>query len=83
MKRLDYCAFSKDHKCIKWIDYQILLQEIEEAESLCQGNWIEIEKQYNYILELQAILVAKHLKKVFDKYKKSIENALNICITSL
>ncbi len=53
---LDYCAFSKDHKCIKWIDYQILLQEIEEAESLCQGNWIEIEKQYNYILELQAIL---------------------------
>nr|WP_248405940.1 mobility-associated LCxxNW protein [Butyrivibrio fibrisolvens] len=38
------------------MDYQILLQEIEEAETLCQGNWIEIEKQYNYILELQAIL---------------------------
>ncbi|WP_026661378.1 mobility-associated LCxxNW protein [Butyrivibrio sp. AC2005] len=53
---LDYCAFSKDHKCIKWEDYQITLQEIEEADSLCHGNWIEIEKQYNYILELQAIL---------------------------
>ena len=53
---LDYCAFSKDHKCIKWEDYQILLQEIEEADSLCHGNWIEIEKQYNYIRELQAIL---------------------------
>ncbi|WP_022760460.1 MULTISPECIES: mobility-associated LCxxNW protein [unclassified Butyrivibrio] len=53
---LDYCAFSKDHKCIKWEDYQIMLQEIEEADSLCHGNWIEIEKQYNYILELQAIL---------------------------
>ena len=53
---LDYCAFSKDHKCIKWDDYQILLQEIEEADSLCHGNWIEIEKQYNYILELQKIL---------------------------
>lgn len=52
----DYCAFSKDHKCIKWEDYQIMLQEIEEADSLCHGNWIEIEKQYNYILELQAIL---------------------------
>ena len=53
---LDYCAFSKDHKCIKWEDYQIMLQEIEEADSLCYGNWIEIEKQYNYILELQKIL---------------------------
>lgn len=53
---LDYCAFSKDHKCIKWQDYQIMLQEIEEADSLCHGNWIEIEKQYNYILELQKIL---------------------------
>lgn len=52
----DYCAFSKDHKCIKWDDYQILLQEIEEADSLCHGNWIEIEKQYNYIRELQSIL---------------------------
>ena len=52
----DYCAFSRDHKCIKWEDYQIMLQEIEEADSLCHGNWIEIEKQYNYILELQKIL---------------------------
>ena len=52
----DYCAFNKDHKCIKWEDYQIMLQEIEEADSLCHGNWIEIEKQYNYILELQKIL---------------------------
>lgn len=52
----DYCAFSKDHKCIKWEDYQIMLQEIEEADSLCHGNWIEIEKQYSYILELQKIL---------------------------
>jgi hypothetical protein len=53
---LDYCAFSKDHKCIKWEDYQIMMQEIEEADELCHGNWIEIEKQYNYILELQKIL---------------------------
>ena len=35
----DYCAFSKDHKCIKWEDYQIMLQEIEEADSLCHGNY--------------------------------------------
>ena len=53
---LNYCAFSKDHKCIKWEDYQLMMQEIEEADELCHGNWIEIEKQYNYILELQKIL---------------------------
>ena len=33
-----------------------MMQEIEEADELCHGNWIEIEKQYNYILELQKIL---------------------------
>ena len=33
-----------------------MVQAIEEADSLCHGNWIEIEKLYNYILELQKIL---------------------------
>ena len=42
---LNYCAFSKDHKCIKWEDFQLMMQEIEEADELCHGNWIEIEKQ--------------------------------------
>lgn len=41
---LNYCAFIKDHKCIKWEDYQLMMQEIEEADELCHGNWIEIEK---------------------------------------
>lgn len=30
----NYCAFSKDHTCIKWTDYKITRQELEEAESV-------------------------------------------------
>ena len=38
----NYCAFSKDHKCILWLDYEITRQELEECHTLCHGNWIEI-----------------------------------------
>ena len=37
----DYCAFSKDHKCIQWTDYEITRNELEEANELCHGNWID------------------------------------------
>lgn len=57
----NYCAFSKNHKCIKWIDYEITRQELEEADELCHGNWIEIEKKNNYIHILQTILEANHI----------------------
>ncbi len=39
----NYCAFSKDHSCIKWMDYELTRQELEEADELCHGNWIEIQ----------------------------------------
>ena len=26
----NYCAFSRDHKCILWLDYEITRQELEE-----------------------------------------------------
>ena len=52
----DYCAFSKNHKCIKWSDYELTRFELEEADELCHGNWIEIEHQRDYINRLQDIL---------------------------
>lgn len=52
----NYCAFSNDGKCIKWMDYQLTRQELEEADELCHGNWIEIQRQRKYIELLQAIL---------------------------
>ena len=38
----NYCAFSKNHKCLNWTDYELTRYELEEAGSLCQANWIEI-----------------------------------------
>lgn len=52
----NYCAFSKDHTCIKWIDYQITRQELEEADVLCHGNYIEIQRKNDYIDRLKSIL---------------------------
>ena len=52
----DYCAFSKDHHCIKYEDYEATRFELEEVDELCHGNWIEIERQYKYIQTLQKIL---------------------------
>ena len=37
-------------------DYELTRYELEEANSLCHGNWIEIERQYKYIQTLQKIL---------------------------
>ena len=45
----DYCAFSKDHKCLKWEDYELTRHELEEADRLCHSNWIEIQRLYVYI----------------------------------
>ncbi len=52
----DYCAFSKDHKCIKFADYELTRHELEEADELCHGNWIEIQHLRDYIAHLQALL---------------------------
>ena len=41
----NYCAFCKNHTCLKWLDYVITRQELEEADSLCHGNWIEIQRK--------------------------------------
>lgn len=57
----NYCAFSQNHKCMKWMDYMLTLQELEEADSLCQGNWIEIQRKTKYIQTLQTILDNNHI----------------------
>ena len=52
----NYCAFSKDHHCIKWQDYVSARLELEECDELCHGNWIEIERKNKYIQQLQELL---------------------------
>ncbi len=53
---IDYCAFSKDHKCLKWTDYQRTLFELEEADETCHGNWIEIQHLRSRIDQLEHLL---------------------------
>lgn len=52
----NYCAFSKNNKCLKWMDYEITGHELEEADDLYRGNWIEIQRKNKYIQMLRAIL---------------------------
>lgn len=52
----DYCAFSKDHKCLKWMDYELTRFELEEADELCHGNWIEIQRLRKHIDLLEKLL---------------------------
>ena len=52
----NYCAFSKNHKCMNWTDYITQRYELEEANTLCHDNWIEIERKNEYIQQLQALL---------------------------
>lgn len=57
----NYCAFSQDHKCLKWEDYELTRHELEEADRLCHDNWIEIQRLYAHIDELRAILEKNHI----------------------
>ena len=52
----NHCAFSKNHSCPLWTDYELTCYELEEANSLSHSNWIEIERQYKYIQTLQILL---------------------------
>lgn len=63
----NYCAFSKNHKCIKWTDYELIRHELEEADELCHGNWIEIQHLQNNIDRLQALL-AEHGIEIPPEY---------------
>ena len=52
----NYCAFSKNHKCLNWTDYELTRYELKKADYLCQANWIEKKKKNEYIQLLQALL---------------------------
>lgn len=43
-------------KRMKWMDYELTRQELEEADALCHGNWIEIQQLYKRIDKLESLL---------------------------
>ena len=52
----NYCAFSKKHNCLKWMDYELTRMELKEADYLCHENWIEIQRLYKRIDILETLL---------------------------
>ena len=52
----NYCVFSRNPTCIKWLDYKITHEQLEEADELCHGNWIDIQKMRSYTDQHQALL---------------------------
>ncbi len=52
----DYCAFSANHNCLLWMEYELQQAALEEAHELCHGNWIEIQRKERYIEALQQLL---------------------------
>lgn len=52
----DYCAFSKDHSCLKWSDYELTRYELAEADELCHGNWIEIQRLQDRVNQLEQLI---------------------------
>lgn len=37
----NYYAFSKNNKCLKWMDSEITQHELEAADELCHENGID------------------------------------------
>lgn len=63
----NYCAFSKNHKCLKWMDYQLTRFELEEADKTCHGNWIEIQRLQARVDQLEHLLEQAGIE-IPDKY---------------
>ncbi len=51
-----FCAFSRNHKCIKFTDYQVTRLELDEADTICHDNWTEIRCLRHYIDQLENAL---------------------------
>lgn len=64
----NYCAFSRDHQCIKWQDYILTRLELEKYDELCHGNWIEIESLQRQVNFLKKLLEENNISLPDDYY---------------
>ena len=47
------CPFKKAGRCDIWLNYQISLCELKEAEELASANWKEIQYLYSKVEQLK------------------------------
>ena len=64
----NHCAFSKTRSCPLWTDYELTCYELEEANSLCHGNWIEIESLQRQVAFLKKLLEENRIVLPDDYY---------------
>lgn len=50
------CTYRGNHSCDIWIDYQVTLDALDEADELCSMNWEEIKYLQSYIEHLEMLL---------------------------
>lgn len=53
----NFCTFSNNHQCLKWIDYQITRYELEEADELCRCYQMELASLQKRVTQLEQLLV--------------------------
>lgn len=57
----NYCAFSKNHTCLKWLDYVITRQELGETNLSLSRKLDRDSTPEQYIQTLHEVLDANHL----------------------
>lgn len=50
------CPFKNAGRCDIWLDYQVSLYELKEAEELASANWKEIQYLYSKVEQLKNML---------------------------
>lgn len=55
------CQCDKNHYCDIWMDYQVSLHSLQEAEELSHQNWREIQRLHDRVCQLEAFIQAEGL----------------------
>ena len=50
------CRCNKNCYCEVWIDYQVALNSLQEAEELAHQNWLEIQHLYDRVSQLESFI---------------------------
>ena len=55
------CQCNKNCYCDIWIDYQVSLNSLQEAEELAHQNWLEIRHLYDRVYQLERFICEQGL----------------------
>lgn len=55
------CQCDKKHYCDVWMDYQVSLHSLQEAEEVSHQNWLEIQHLHDRICQLETLIRADGL----------------------